>query len=102
MYIKLHSICIFLLLTILTVTHCKADNNNHDKSRQTFESVLASGRTLAFPYTTGLILSAFSSQSQNWNVSLYGINEILDLSRDQLLVAYKDATDIIKQVCRKI
>jgi hypothetical protein len=71
---------------------------NFKSERQRFESLLASGRSLAFPFAVGLILTVVSGEKENWNVSLQGLNEILDLSPDQLLSTYQDALQLIKQV----
>lgn len=85
------------LETVSKSIHLK---DKYSKERQRFESLLAAGRTLTYPYATGLILSAFSSQSENWRISLKGMNGVLDLSPEQLLDAYSDTVQVMKEASK--
>lgn len=104
-YYKVGSILITVILTFSSATQSEQESSSSHvansaalQERHRFESLLAAGRMLSFPYATGLILTAVSSQRENWNVSLQGMDKILDLSPAQLCSTYKDTMELIKQV----
>jgi len=76
----LHQTCVtFFLVSSLGLFVCNSEIHHHAEGNR-FESLLAAGRPLVFPFSPGYLLSVAAIQETNWNISWKGYENVTGMT----------------------